>query len=211
LQSTLEKVESEKSEQQAAEDGCHRIAEAMKYIEKFLEKQPESEKEIAIAATAATAAGLQKAQLLLESSVETVLISKLGSLKFPMAKRLGELWKFPSDHPPIAAVLTLGKHSIKVASWNVLNRNYYKYIEQDTQGLKGSEISTYHEAGTRENKIIEKIQEMLQKDFHILCLQECWPELLEQLKGALAHHGHHGHHEMECSGQEQDKNQEASH
>lgn len=209
MQSTLEKVEeSEKSQQQAAEDGCHRIAEAMKYIEKFFEKQPESEKEIATAATGATAAGLQKAQLLLESSVETVLISKLGSLKFPMAKRLGELWKFPSDHPPIAAVLTLGKHSIKVASWNVLNRNYYKYIEQDTQGLKGSEISTYHEAGTRENKIIEKIQEVLQKEFHILCLQECWPELLEQLKGAL---GHHGHHEMECSGQEQDKNQEASH
>ena len=44
LLSRLEKVKSEKSEQMgAAEDGSHRIAEAMKYIEKFLEKRPESE------------------------------------------------------------------------------------------------------------------------------------------------------------------------
>ena len=156
--------------------------------------------------------GLRKAQLLLESCVETVVISKLGSFEFPVAKRLGELWQFPSDHPPIAAKLTLGKCSINVASWNVLNRHYYKYIDADTQGLKGSQITTLHEereAETRENVIIEKIQEMLLKtNIHILCLQECWPELVAELKAAL---GESLQFEMLCSGDEQDKNTEASH
>ena len=151
--------------------------------------------------------GLQKAQLLLESCVEAVVISKLGSFEFPVAKRLGELWQFPSDHPPIAAKLRLGKYAINVASWNVLNRNYYKYIDADTQGLKGSQITTLHEAERRESTIVEKIEEvLLRKNFHILCLQECWPELLAQLKEAL---GGTRQFEIHCTGQEDDKNQEA--
>ena len=141
--------------------------------------------------------------------MEPVVISKLGSFEFSVAKRLGELWQFPSDHPPIAAKLTFAEHPLNVASWNVLNRNYYKYIDADTQGLKGSQITTLHEAETRENVIIEKIQEMLLKThIHILCLQECWPELIAELKTAL---GESLQFKMLCSGDEQDKNQEASH
>ena len=189
--------ETEKIEKQAAEDGCDRIQDAMKHIP---ERPSEYTKEDMLQK-------LHKAQLLLDSCVEAVLINQLGSFKSPVAERLGELWKFPSDHPPVGADLKLAKHSIKAVSWNVLNKNYYEYIVADTQGLKGSEITTYHEAGTREGKIVEKIQEMLQKNFQILCLQECWPELLEQLKGALREHRGF---EMHCSGEEQDKNQEAS-
>ena len=91
----------------------------------------------------------------------------------------------------------------------MLNRNYYKYIDADTQGLKGSQITTLHEAETRENIIIAKIKKMLLKTYiHMLCLQECWPELVAELKAAL---GESLQFEMICSGDEQDKNQEASH
>ena len=198
LQSRLHSVED--SEQPAAQDGLERIQDAMKYIKKPI-IDPETKKPCS--------RGLHKAQLLLESCVETVVISKLGSFEFPVAKRLGELWQFPSDHPPIAAKLTLGERTIKVASWNVLNRNYYKYIDADTQGLKGSQITTLHEAETRENIIIAKIKKMLLKTYiHMLCLQECWPELVAELKAAL---GESLQFEMICSGDEQDKNQEASH
>ena len=176
LKSRLHNIDE--SEKQAAEDGRDSIAKAMEYIPELLpESPPEAPKEKDMLRTF-----LHKAQLLLESCVETVLIGKLGSFEVPVAKPLGKLWTFPSDHPPIAAMLKLGENSIKVASWNVLNRNYYKYIDKDTQGLKGSEITMQHEAGTRESKIIEKIEEMLQNDFRILCLQECWPELLQQLE-----------------------------
>ena len=80
--------------------------------------------------------------------------------------------------------------------------------------MKGSQITTLHEereAETRENIIIKKIQEMLLKtkaNIHILCLQECWPELVAELKAAL---GESLQFEMICSGDEQDKNKEASH
>ena len=199
MQSRLHSVED--SEQPAAQDGLERIRDAMKYILKKPIIDPETKKPCS--------RGLHKAQLLLESCVETVVISKLGSFEFPVAKRLGELWQFPSDHPPIAAKLTLGERTIKVASWNVLNRNYYKYIDADTQGLKGSQITTLHEAERRESTIVEKIQEMLLKtNIHILCLEECWPELIAELKAAL---GENLLFEMLCSGDEQDKNQEASH
>ncbi|CAL1151551.1 unnamed protein product, partial [Cladocopium goreaui] len=187
----------EDSEQPAAQDGLERIRDAMKYIKKPI-IDPETKKPCS--------RGLHKAQLLLESCVETVVISKLGSFELPVAKRLGKLWQFPSDHPPIAAKLTLGECSLKVASWNVLNRNYYKYIDADTQGLKGSQITTLHEAERRESTIVEKIQEMLLKtNINILCLQECWPELIAELKAAL---GENLLFEMLCSGDEQDKNQE---
>ena len=199
------RLQSEKgSEKEAAQDGLERIQDAMKYIPQEPPSESGTEKKLC--------EGLRKAQLLLESCVETVVISKLGSFEFPVAKRLGELWQFPSDHPPIAAKLTLGECSINVASWNVLNRNYYKYIDADMQGLKGSQITTLHEereAETRENVIIEKIQEMLLKtNIHILCLQECWPELVAELEAAL---GESLQFELICSGDEQDKNKEASH
>ena len=198
LKSRLHSIESEK---QAAEDGRDSIARAMEYIPELPETPPEAAKE----KNMMLRASLRKAQLLLESCVETVLIAKLGSFEVPVAKPLGELWTFPSDHPPIAATFKLGENSIKVVSWNVLNRNYYKYIDKNTQGLKGSEITVQHEAGRRERKMIEKIEEMLQNDFRILCLQECWPELLQQLRGALEER--QPEVQMLCS--EEDKNQEA--
>ena len=199
LKSRLHNIDE--SEKQAAEDGRDSIAKAMEYIPELLpESPPAAPKEKDMLRTF-----LRKAQLLLESCVETVLIGKLGSFEVPVAKPLGKLWTFPSDHPPIAAMLKLGENSIKVASWNVLNRNYYKSIDKDTQGLKDSEITLQHEAGTRESKIIEKIEEMLQNDFRILCLQECWPELLQQLGEALEER--QPEVQMRCSGE--DKNQEA--
>eukprot|EP00435_Cladocopium_sp_Y103_P064114 s86_g25.t1 len=190
--------------QQAAEVGSDILAKAMEYIEGCIAliAPPEAPKEKEMSGK------LLKTQLLLESCAETVLINKLGLFEVPLAKPLGELWKFPSDHPPIAAVLTLGNHSIKVASWNVLNRNYYKYIEANTQGLRGSEITTYHvHKDGRESKIVEKIEEMLGKGFDILCLQECWPTLLKQLGEALRER--RSDFQMRSSGEEADKNKEA--
>ena len=182
LDSQLQRADA--SERQTAEEGRTTISKAMKYIEEGI-TPPEATKE-----KNTFIRKLLKAQMLLESCVETVLINKLGSFKFPVAKRLGELWTFPSDHPPIAAVLTLGNHSIKVASWNVLNRNYYKY-----------------EKG-RENRIVEKIEEMLGKGFELLCLQECWPEFLKHLGETLKER--QPEFLMRCSGEEADKNQEAN-
>ena len=190
LQSQLEE-----SKLPAAEDALSRIADAMKYLPKGPDES--------------SVLNCQKAQLLLESSVETCLISELGSFQSPVAARVGHLWKFPSDHPPIAAMLMVKGVHIKTASWNVLNRHYYKYIDLDTQGLKGSEITKHHEAETREKSIIQKIQEMLENQFHVLSLQECWPELLEQLQATLSEKPGLQMFQIICSGQEQDKNQEA--
>eukprot|EP00438_Fugacium_kawagutii_P005066 Skav200537 [mRNA] locus=scaffold676:51852:52613:+ [translate_table: standard] len=196
-------LQDDKFEKQAAQEGIDCIQEALKY----LPKQPEvvgKEKEESIETD------LHKAQLMLESCIETVIINKLGSLGFPkVAEKLGTLWQFPSDHPPIGAELALGKcDPIRAASWNVLNRHYYKHIATDTQGLNGSQITTSHEAESerRETKIVERIKEMLEKGIHILCLQECWPEFLEQLSMAL---DSMAQFEMYCSGQKEDKNQEA--
>lgn len=191
METRLKKVQEK--EKRAAQDGLESIQEALKYI---AEDASADEKRLC------------KAQLLLESCVETVLISELGSFESPVAKRLGGRWEFPSDHPPIAANLSLRKHSIKVVSWNVLNRHYYKYIDLDTQGLKDSLITRLHQEGSREVEIVRRIREMMGKDFRIVCLQECWPELLIDLQKDLDQ-GPTPKFHMACTGQSTDKNQEA--
>ncbi|CAK9025248.1 Protein NLRC3 [Durusdinium trenchii] len=190
METRLKKVQEK--EKRAAQDGLESIQEALKYI---AEDASADEKRLC------------KAQLLLESCVETVLISELGSFESPVAKRLGGRWEFPSDHPPIAANLSLRKHSIKVVSWNVLNRHYYKYIDLDTQGLKDSLITRLHQEGSREVEIVRRIREMMGKDFRIVCLQECWPELLIDLQKDLDQ-GPTPKFHMACTGQSTDKNQE---
>lgn len=49
---------------------------------------------------------------------------------------LGASWQFPSDHLPRGA--TLG--NFHIAFWNILNKNYLNYIEENTQGLRYSSI-----------------------------------------------------------------------
>src|ERR1700733_12939794 len=49
-------------------------------------------------------------------------------------------WTLPSDHLPIGITL-LGVDSINIASWNVLNNEYLKYVIGDYQGLNGSTIT----------------------------------------------------------------------
>ena len=147
---------------------------------------------------------LYKAQLVLESCVETVLIGKLGNCG-PLAKPLGELWTFPVNHVPLAALLTLGKHRIKVASWSVSNQIHQKSTNTATRRLIGSAKTEYQEATTPESRIIQKVKEMLQKNFDLLCLQGCWPELLEQMRDLRAY----SRFEMHCGGEEQDKSREA--
>lgn len=49
---------------------------------------------------------------------------------------LGTSWQFPSDHLPRGA--TVG--NFHIAFWNILNKSYLGYIEENTQGLRHSSI-----------------------------------------------------------------------
>ena len=80
--------------------------------------------------------------------VELVLINTLGSFQKNVMKGLHETWTFPSDHPPIACQILecQGKAvTLNMASWNVLNQHYLKWIERDTQGLNHSALATCSE------------------------------------------------------------------
>lgn len=112
---------------------------------------------------------------------------------------LGELWQFPSDHLPVG--MTLG--SFHIALWNVLNKDYLGYIEQNTQGLKESlilrenvpingEVSppfpVQRGLTFREALIGERILEMVNHPTHprsLIALQEAHQDLVYGLKTSL--------------------------
>ena len=133
---------------------------------------------------------LEVVQDLLECCVEVVVVNKLGGFSRPVSTALQERWTFPSDHPPIGASISTCcglKVDINLASWNVLNQNYMKYIKKNTQGLERSRIAEISEA-ERQEAIYMKVARMLihpEKPKHVVCLQECWPQLLEFFRRML--------------------------
>lgn len=104
---------------------------------------------------------------------------------------LGELWQFPSDHLPIGATL----ESFHIALWNVLNKKYLHFIEENTQGLKNSSILKCNvpvcQNGSftvREMMIAAQIFEMISHPTHprsLIALQETHVDLLNFLKTNL--------------------------
>ena len=79
--------------------------------------------------------------------------------------------------------------NLHLVSWNVLNQRYMKYILNDSQGLKGSNICSQSEE-ERTDDICGKVMQIIQKEelerrVGIVCLQECWPALLNRLRGRM--------------------------
>ena len=48
--------------------------------------------------------------------------------------KLQKKWQFPSDHLPIGMTVK----GVHIASWNVLNTAFFRWIEKNSQGLKDS-------------------------------------------------------------------------
>ena len=163
---------------------------------------------------------LEVVQGLLEACSDVVIMNKLGSLPHRLAAPMGKMWQFPSDHPPVGATVTVNEAKpLHVASWNVLNKSYYKFIAEDTQGLNGSLISELHarespessdRADAREHRIADITQKMLCREHYpvsLICLQECSADFLRVLKRRLGEVGMPRFRLLQ-SGQDDDKNQE---
>lgn len=105
--------------------------------------------------------------------------------------KLGESWKYPSDHLPRGA--TVGNFNI--AFWNILNKAYLKYIQQDTQGLRDSSILTEnvavspnHTLTRREMATVEIVLQMIKHPTHprsLIALEEVHPDVFKSLKQKL--------------------------
>ena len=56
---------------------------------------------------------------------------------------LGALWTFPSDHLPVGTLIDVGGQKLEVATLNCLDDRHLHWVtEKDSQGLKGSVITT---------------------------------------------------------------------
>ncbi|CAE7380366.1 NLRC3 [Symbiodinium sp. CCMP2592] len=115
---------------------------------------------------------LSKAEDLLEASVELVLVNWLRSFQTPLARPLHDEWTFPSDHLPIAAKLAIKCRektaNIRLCSWKLIHR------------VSGSLFSE----AAREMQILDNVKNMLLHPTcpkQLLCLQGCWPKLLEKI------------------------------
>ncbi|CAK8997736.1 unnamed protein product [Durusdinium trenchii] len=136
---------------------------------------------------------LHQVQDLMSCCVEVVVSNWLGDqtrFTSPVSKALHGRWTFPSDHPPIGCRISdKSGMNLHLVSWNVLNQRYMKYILNDSQGLKGSNICSQSEE-ERTDDICGKVMQIIQKEelerrVGIVCLQECWPALLNRLRGRM--------------------------
>lgn len=109
---------------------------------------------------------------------------------------LREKWTLPSDHLPIGLIFP-GKAPVRVASWNVLNSGYMKFVQGDYQGLVGSTITLEDKAlgvdgfTIREQHVIDLILEMLKdpnNSHNVIALQECGQTFLNHLNQSLPAH-----------------------
>lgn len=103
---------------------------------------------------------------------------------------LGGQWQFPSDHLPIG--MTIG--GVHFACWNILNTDYLKHIETNSQGLKNSLIMETNCPGKdprltrREEIVLEQVMSLLQHPTQprsVLSLQETGASFWEVLKERL--------------------------
>jgi endonuclease/exonuclease/phosphatase family metal-dependent hydrolase len=119
-----------------------------------------------------------------------LLALKAVKLEGNYVGELQERWRFPSDHLPIGVTID-GFH---VATWNVLNAEFMRWVEMDTQGLKNSIIMEEHVSvddshlTVRDQHVADQIIQMIEHPTHprsILSLQECSMPFIEELKRRL--------------------------
>ncbi|CAE7470671.1 NLRC3 [Symbiodinium natans] len=202
---------------EAAMDGSACIEDVLTRLQQFRE----GSQDVTSLPASVWEAVLEQVHDVLEGCVELAVVNWLGSsqnFKHPIVEPLRALWDFPSDHPPVGAQVAmkmkarsgqeLPSKSLSVCSWNVLNRHYMKFINEDLQGLKGSRLQQIS-AEQRAQEIVDAVMEMLCHESHpkaVLCLQECWSELLDLLEKELLAVGF----DMQCtSADRSQKNQEA--
>merc|ERR1711977_282599 len=104
---------------------------------------------------------------------------------------LGEAWRFPSDHLPVAGAER--QSGVVVASWNVMDTRYIKMAAG--QGLDGSLITQQHVGLTtsqrtktgltvRDANVLMLVLELATKA-SVIALQECSAEFLRALEGHM--------------------------
>lgn len=107
---------------------------------------------------------------------------------------LGAKWQFPSDHLPRG--LSIG--DIHIAFWNILNKNYMKYIEKNDQGLRDSDILFYNVPANLDVKLtlrelfcVNIILDMINHSSHprsMIALEETHIDVINYLKKVLPDH-----------------------
>ena len=137
--------------------------------------------------------------------LETIASMTLAGVSYSIAKEphvkanpealgtpVGELqkkWQFPSDHLPIGVTVD-GLH---IASWNVMNTLYYRWVKNNSQGLRDSMLKDENSVvkgklTRREQHTIEMIIDMVNhKEFprSLICSQECGQFFIDELKDQL--------------------------
>ena len=112
--------------------------------------------------------------------------NKLESENLNSLAPLRELWTFPSDHLPVGALVEVGGRKLEVATLNCLaDRHLHWVTEKDSQGLKGSLITT---AKDRNDLVAEVVVEMLTQKEHpkdLIALQEVSNVLVSKLRESL--------------------------
>lgn len=179
---------------------------------KQLQSRLEAISEASEAAAPKALVMLIEAKELLEGTASLMLVNRMGSFEHfesSLAEPLHDLWDFASDHPPVGARIELKGDggALNLASFNVLNMHYMKFIDKDWQGLEGSKMQQ-SPAEQRAEELVSVILRILHHPSHpkaVLCLQECWPEFLNLLEAKLGAQGC----SMRCTGDRSQKNQEA--
>jgi hypothetical protein len=132
---------------------------------------------------------------MLENLLNSVEVAKGPRTPSIPSKNVGELgakWQFPSDHLPVGA--KVGK--AHVISWNVMNQEYIDWVHNNSQGLKGSQLTQLDQPSQlnpsitlREELVVKNLLEIINNPAHseqlILSLQECRPQFLSVLQAAL--------------------------
>ncbi len=119
--------------------------------------------------------------------------TSLAPILVPKGQYVGELqekWQFPSDHLPIG----MSFEGLGIASWNVMNTIYFKWVEENSQGLSRSMLAQENvllpnsPLTLREKHTVDQVLEMLSHPVQprsLVALQECGAAFLENLQSRL--------------------------
>lgn len=119
--------------------------------------------------------------------------SSLAPVLIPKGQYVGELqekWQFPSDHLPIG----MSFEGLGIASWNVMNTIYFKWVEENSQGLSRSMLAQENvllpnsSLTLREKHTVDQVLEMVSQPRSLIALQECGTAFLEELGNRLPSH-----------------------
>lgn len=122
--------------------------------------------------------------------------SSLAPVLIPKGQYVGELqekWQFPSDHLPIG----MSFEGLGIASWNVMNTIYFKWVEENSQGLSRSMLAQENvllpnsTLTLREKHTVDQVLEMISHPTQprsLIALQECGTSFLDNLESRLPPH-----------------------